>query len=218
MSEQKNDFIPDDPSQFYIANEVNILVIDDEQAICEVITRALEQPHLKISTVSKADEIETVLQNKEFSLIILDYVIPGMESPKLFELLRKYQPDSNLIVVTGFPSMDSALDSLRARAFDYLAKPFPIDKLRETVHRCLETRGLLRISETALKENLGKCIRDRRKGLGLTLAQMSARTKVSLGYLSQIELGKNSASIETLYRISLGLGIKLSELFTLIRA
>ena len=48
---------------------------------------------------------------------------------------------------------------------------------------------------------------------GLTLAQMAQRTGVSLGYLSQIELGKNSASIETLYRITLGLGMKMSELF-----
>lgn len=51
-----------------------------------------------------------------------------------------------------------------------------------------------------------------------TLAQLSDRTKVSLGYLSQIELGKNSASIETLYKICLGLGIKMSELFIAIRA
>jgi transcriptional regulator with XRE-family HTH domain len=69
------------------------------------------------------------------------------------------------------------------------------------------------MSEEALRESLGAAIRERRKGLGLTLAQMAARTDVSLGYLSQIELGKNSASIETLYRICLALGIKMSELF-----
>jgi transcriptional regulator with XRE-family HTH domain len=69
------------------------------------------------------------------------------------------------------------------------------------------------MSEAALREALGAAIRERRKGLGLTLAQMTQRTGVSLGYLSQIELGKNSASIETLYRISLGPGMKMSELF-----
>jgi transcriptional regulator with XRE-family HTH domain len=69
------------------------------------------------------------------------------------------------------------------------------------------------LTEAALRESLGSAIRERRKGLSLTLAQMAQRTGVSLGYLSQIELGKNSASIETLYRISLGLGIKMSELF-----
>ena len=69
------------------------------------------------------------------------------------------------------------------------------------------------MSETALRESLGNAIRERRKNFGLTLAEMAKRTGVSLGYLSQIELGKNSASIETLYRISLGLGVKMADLF-----
>jgi transcriptional regulator with XRE-family HTH domain len=69
------------------------------------------------------------------------------------------------------------------------------------------------MTEEALRESLGNAIRERRKALGLTLSNMSDRTNVSLGYLSQIELGKNSASIETLYRICLALGMKMSELF-----
>src|SRR5262249_46510793 len=101
----------------------------------------------------------------------------------------------------------------RARTYDYLTKPFQVAHLQRVVTRCLEGRGLLRMSEAALRESLGAAIRERRKGLGLTLAQMSRRAGGSLGYPSQIELGKNSASIETLYRISLGLGLKLSDLF-----
>src|SRR5206468_8308824 len=95
----------------------------------------------------------------------------------------------------------------------YLAKPFQPEELKKVVMRCLESRGLLRLSEDALREQVGTAIRDRRKALGLTLADLAKRTNVSLGYLSQIELGKNSASIETLYRISLGLGVKLADLF-----
>jgi DNA-binding XRE family transcriptional regulator len=117
------------------------------------------------------------------------------------------------VVVTGYPSIDSALNCLRARTYDYLTKPFEIGKLQEVVHRCLESKGLLRMTEEALRGALGAVIRERRKSLGLTLEKLAERTDVSLGYLSQIELGKNSASIETLYRISLGLGIKLADLF-----
>jgi transcriptional regulator with XRE-family HTH domain len=54
--------------------------------------------------------------------------------------------------------------------------------------------------------------------MGLTLKELSDRTKISLGYLSQIELGKNSASIETLYKISVGLGLRMSELFQAVQA
>ncbi len=95
--------------------------------------------------------------------------------------------------------------------------PFQVDHLREIVVRCLESKGLLRMTEDALREALGAAIRERRKALGFTLSNMSERTGVSLGYLSQIELGKNSASIETLYRICLALGMKMSDLFTAIQ-
>lgn len=203
---------------FYCPSDVKILIIDDETAICQVIERALAQPHFSIESVSQHDMIDAALQNGSYSLIIMDYVLPGIDPNALFDKVKQNQPDASVIVMTGYPSVDSALNSLRARAYDYITKPFDINKLRDTVHRCLESKGILRMSEDALRENLGKVLRERRKGMELTLAQLSDRTKVSLGYLSQIELGKNSASIETLYKICLGLGIKMSELFIAIRA
>src|SRR4029078_9329660 len=163
-------------------------------------------------------KIAPALENSGYNLIILDYVLPGIDPSTLFDKIKTYQCEASVIVMTGYPSVDRALNSLRARAYDYITKPFDINKLRETVHRCLEAKGVLRMSEDALRETLGKVLRERRKNLDLTLAQLSDRTKVSLGYLSQIELGKNSASIETLYKICLGLGIKMSELFIAIRA
>ena len=72
-------------------------------------------------------------------------------------------PNDRLIVVTAYPSIDSALTCLRARSYDYLTKPFPIMQLQKTVMRCLEGRGLLRMSEAALRESLGNAIRERRK-------------------------------------------------------
>jgi FixJ family two-component response regulator len=140
-------------------------------------------------------------------------VLPGLEPDQVFSWIRDAQPEANIVVVTGYPSVDSALNCLRARTYDYLTKPFQVDQLREIVFRCLESKGLLRMTEEALRESLGTAIRERRKALSLTLSNMSDRTGVSLGYLSQIELGKNSASIETLYRICLALGMKMSELF-----
>src|SRR5438552_1890323 len=174
---------------------------------------ALAPNDFKVDAVSEPQEMEVAIRSQPYHVVILDYVIPGLESQQVLEWVRQYQADASIIVVTAYPSVDSALNCLRARTYDYLTKPFPIAHLQRTVMRCLEGRGLLRMSESALRESLGAAIRERRKALGLTLAQMAQRTGVSLGYLSQIELGKNSASIETLYRISLGLGIKMAELF-----
>jgi len=197
----------------YCAGEVRVLILDDDHAVCRVIQAALAPHEFKIDSLSEAGPIEEALKTRLYHVIILDYVIPGLECEQVLEWLRLYQPEASIIVVTAYPSIDSALQCLRARTYDYLTKPFQIVHLQKVVLRCLESKGLLRMSESALKEALGNVIRDRRKHLGLTLAEMARRTGVSLGYLSQIELGKNSASIETLYKISLGLGLKMSELF-----
>jgi DNA-binding response OmpR family regulator len=200
------------------SGEIRILILDDDPATCAVIQAALSNRDFQIDTVSDPMLVESVLSRKNhYHLIIMDYVIPGLEPDQVFGWVRDNQPEANIVVVTGYPSVDSALNCLRARTYDYLTKPFQVDHLREIVVRCLESKGLLRMTEEALRESLGAAIRERRKALGFTLSNMSERTGVSLGYLSQIELGKNSASIETLYRICLALGIKMSELFTAVQ-
>jgi CheY-like chemotaxis protein len=202
-----------DSGNLYCSGEVRILVLDDDESVCRVMQAALAPGEFKVDAVSDSTVMEATLRSRQYHVIILDYCIPGLESKQVLEWVRELQADASIIVVTAYPSMDSALNCLRAGTYDYLTKPFQVAHLQKIVTRCLESKGLLRMSEAALRESLGNAIRERRKTLSLTLAQMAQRTGVSLGYLSQIELGKNSASIETLYRISLGLGLKMSELF-----
>jgi DNA-binding NtrC family response regulator len=194
-------------------NNVRVLIVDDDDAIARLIQSALVRHEFGIDVVSETHLIEEQLRTHHYQLIILDYVLPGVESSQVLEWIQLYQSEASIIVVTAFPSMDSALHCLRAHTFDYLTKPFAVEDMRRSVLRCLESRGLMRLSEHALKQRLGVTIRERRKALGLTLAETAERASVSLGYLSQIELGKNSASIETLYRIALGLQIRLADLF-----
>ncbi len=203
----------DEDRSLYCAGEVRILVADDDPRVGEVIQSALESKGFTIHVISQPGELRGQLEREQYHLIILDYVLPGLETGEVLNWINDTQLDTSIIVVTAYPSMDSALISLRAHTYDYLTKPFSIQLLADRVTGCLESRGLLRLSEKALRETLGGAIRERRKELGLTLAQMAERSGISLGYLSQIELGKNSASIETLYRISLGLGVRLGQLF-----
>ncbi|OAI53650.1 hypothetical protein AYO44_15805 [Planctomycetaceae bacterium SCGC AG-212-F19] len=200
-------------SGWQCVGEVNILILDDDPSVCEVMNAALAHPNYVLDVESDPGRMEARLQSKRYQLILMDYVIPGLQPEQIFGWVQRHQADASIIVVTGYPSIDSALNCLRARTFDYITKPFQVSQLQDTVARCLESKGLLRMSEDALKQALGAVIRERRKARGLTLAQLAGRTRVSLGYLSQIELGKNSASIEMLYRISLGLGIKMADLF-----
>ncbi len=204
---------PAEAHGLYRSGEVRILILDDDPNVCRVIQAALAANEFKMVVVSEPAAVEAALRQPAYHLIILDYLLPGLEPEEVLAWVRDFQPEASLVVVTAYPPVDSTLAGLRTRTYDALTKPFPIAQLQKTVLRCLEGRGLLRMSETALRTALGVAIRERRKALGYTLAEMAQRTGVSLGYLSQIELGKNSASIETLYKISLGLGIKMAELF-----
>lgn len=200
-------------NRMYSAGDVRILVLDDDPAIGRLVQASLHDHDFAIDVVTQPDAVERTLRETTYSVVILDYVLPGLDTEDVIRWIQETQKDACVIVITAFPSMDSALRCLRAHTYDYLTKPFQVDQLRKSVLRCLESRGLLRLSEQALREQLGSAIRERRKSLGLTLAEMAERTKVSLGYLSQIELGKNSASIETLYRIALGLRVRVADLF-----
>jgi DNA-binding NtrC family response regulator len=188
-------------------------VIDDDPAIGRLVKAAFAPHCFHVDTVADPERIDAQLRKRAYHVILLDYILPGLDSAQVMEMVRDLQPDASVIVITAYPSMDSALQCLRAHTYDYLTKPFQIEHLQRSVMRCLESRGLLRLSEEALREQLGAAIRERRKALGLTLAEMAKRTSISLGYLSQIELGKNSASIETLYRIALGLRVRMADLF-----
>lgn len=200
-------------ADFKAAGEIRILILDDDPSICSFIRQLLGSDGFMIDALSDPSQVEGWLKGQQYHLIIMDYILPGLSADQIFAWVRDHQRDASVIVVTAYPTVESALNCLRARTYDYLTKPFQPDQMRNLVVRCLESKGLLRMTEEALRETLGNVIRDRRKFLKMTLQQMSERTSVSLGYLSQIELGKNSASIETLYRICLALGIKMSELF-----
>ena len=200
--------------QLECVGEVHILVIDDDEMTCRVIRDALAHKDIRIHTVSDQSRVEsTIRELNPLHLVVLDYVLPGLSAEQVLSWLQQHQPGAEVIVITGYPTVEGAQTALRARVYDYITKPFQLAHLREVVVKCLEGRGLLRMSVTALREAVGAVIRERRKALNLTLSDMVRKTNLSLGYLSQIELGKNSASIETLYRISLALGVRLAELF-----
>jgi CheY-like chemotaxis protein len=218
VSAEESAMRPPESSHFYSAGDVRVLVIDDDPAIGRLVQAALDGHDFRIDVVSDPAMIAAQLAQHPYHVIVLDYVLPGADSTLVMQMIRDLQSDASVIVITAYPSMDSALHCLRAHTYDYLTKPFQVDQLKRSVLRCLEARGLLRLSEEALREQLGAAIRERRKAMSLTLADMAKRTGVSLGYLSQIELGKNSASIETLYRVALGLRVRVADLFQAVQA
>lgn len=190
---------------------LRMLAVDDEEVYVRTYQRYFGKRGFRVDAATTLRQFEEYLAECHHHIILLDYYLELaddgiVDGERLMRLIEQHDRDASVLVVTGRPSLDGAVVSLRQRAFDYLTKPIRIEELATAVDRALEAKGLIRLSASQLQQEIGQRIRDSRKELSLTLAQLSERTGLSVGFLSQIELGKNSASVETLYRIACALG------------
>ena len=103
-----------DVGGLYRAGEVRVLILDDDPSVCNLMNAALAPNGFKIDVVSDPAEMEAVLRGGPYHVVILDYVIPGLDPEHLLDTIKEHQAEASIVVITAFPSMDSALHCLRA--------------------------------------------------------------------------------------------------------
>ncbi|MBU1534506.1 response regulator [Myxococcota bacterium] len=192
---------------------MNILVIDDERDICDFLSEFLMQEGHVVETLSDATEAIEHLKNNSYHLVILDLMMPKVSGMDILEQVRTFDEDLAIIILTGYPSVESAADSIEYGVSAYIKKPFSIDELRTTLYRIAQKKGLLFEKESELHKVIGENIRNERKARNLTLKQLARRTQLSISLLSQIERGESSPSISSLYKISNALSVSIASLF-----
>jgi DNA-binding NtrC family response regulator len=194
---------------------LRLLSVDDERTYIETYRKYFAKRGFEVFIANNVQEFSEHLKARHHHIILLDYYLDNdhVDGDALMQMVEQQDSDASVIVVTGRPSLDTAVVSIRQRAFDYLSKPVKVDDLAHAVNRALEAKGLLRPSASELQRRIGEKIREGRKKQALTLTQLAQRTGLSVGFLSQIELGKNSASVDTLYRIARALGLHPGDFF-----
>lgn len=194
--------------------EIKVLIIDDDESICEYLQTLLVKDGYQAKAVQDPLKGLELLKNEHFHLLILDLMMPQIDGISLLEQIREMDLDIAVVVFTGYPSVDTAVKSLKLNVSDYLQKPLGVNEFRATIKRVLKQKGLLLDPEDVLHRRIGSRIRIKRKDLGLTLKQLSNRTAVSVSMLSMIERAESSASISTLYRIAAALETPIEKFFT----
>lgn len=194
-------------------HDINILVIDDDKDICESLKKILALDSYKIKTISKPKRALLELQKKTYHLIILDLKMPEIRGEDLLKEIRKINPDISVIILTAYPSVDSAVQALQNHVFDYVKKPFKINEIRDKVRSALRSKMLILEPEEELNMKIGMKVRELRGENRLTLKQLAERTNLSVSLISQIERAESAASISTLNKIVTALNIKLKVLF-----
>ena len=192
---------------------VRVLVVDDDPAICEYMQTFLAKDGYEVTTETDPTAVEEEVKRGGYHLVVLDLMMPKMDGIELLTRIRKIDSDIAVVIFTGYPSLETAVQSIKLDALDYLRKPFVPEELREVLDRVMKKKGLLRTPEENLHRFNGETIRGLRKGRNLTLKQMSRRTNLSVSLLSQIERAESSASISSLYKIASSLDVPIGELF-----
>lgn len=192
---------------------VRILVVDDERAICDYVQTLLESDGYQVKTLSDPTLVEDEVRTGGYHLIILDLMMPKLDGIEVLGRIRKIDTDIAVVIFTGFPNLESAVQSMKLDAVDYIKKPFNVDEFRDVIARVMHKKGLARTPVEQLQRVIGDTIRGLRKDKALTLKQMARRTGLSVSLLSQIERAESSASLESLYKIAVGLDSRVQDLF-----
>ena len=196
-----------------MAIDVNILIVDDDPEICAYMKTMLEATGYRVTTLSDPTLVVEQVRAEEFHVLIIDLMMPKMDGIELISQIRKIDSDVAIMVFTGYPSVETAVDALKLNVSDYVKKPFEIAEFREKIADILKKKGLLTDPEEDLHKTIGMNIRRIRKENALTLKQLARRTGLSVSLLSQIERAESSASVSSLYKVASGLKIRITTLF-----
>jgi DNA-binding NtrC family response regulator len=192
---------------------MRVLVVDDDREICDYMETFLSKDGLEVKTLSDPEEAAEEVKNGGYHMVVLDLMMPKMDGVEVLQRIRKVDSDVAVVIFTGYPSLETAVQSMKLDAVDYLKKPFDPDEFREVVNRVMRKKGLLRSPEENLHRVIGETVRNLRKEANLTLKQMARRTGLSVSLLSQIERAESSASISSLYKIASALDVRIQDLF-----
>jgi len=193
--------------------QLSILVVDDDPDVREYLRDFLTSEGYAVTTVEDPTAVVEELRRNDYHVIVLDLMMPKLSGIDLLSRIREVDDDVAVIILTGFPSLETAASSIEHDVSAYIRKPFAVKDFREAMQRIAKKKGLHLSKEEELHACIGRTIRELRKSRGLTLKQLARRTELSVSLLSQLERAESSASVSSLYKVATALDVKITELF-----
>jgi len=130
----------------------NIVVIDDEESICDGCRLSLTDLGFAVEIFLKGGEAIQAIQQGDYDLVLLDIKLPDMDGMEILKQVLKEKPDTKVIMMTGYASVENAVNAMKLGAFDYLSKPFSADELILSVERAMASKRLAEENRTLRKQ------------------------------------------------------------------
>ncbi|HLG93409.1 MAG TPA: response regulator [candidate division Zixibacteria bacterium] len=119
-------------------SEKSVLVVDDELLIRDLLYDFFLEKGYKVSVADSGSVALDKLGKQSFDVLLVDLKMPAMDGIEFIKEVRRKKIDTPVVIITGFPSLETALDALRQRVHDYIIKPFNINQLFATVRRAVD--------------------------------------------------------------------------------
>jgi DNA-binding NtrC family response regulator len=165
----------------------------------------------EVRSFGTPEELLSSAETRVPDIVLLDMKMGPVTGDRVVEQLLQRWPGMCIIIVTGYPSLEDMRATFKLRIFDYLAKPFSLSQLRQTLQNAIEQFSLGQTPQDRLRERLGHRIKLLRVEKNWSLKDLAAWTKLSVSQISSIERGANLPSIESLLAICRAFGRKPSE-------
>ena len=120
-----------------------ILVVDDEEVVCRFLKRVLDGERSDVEVCHGGPQAIARLEEDSFDLVITDLKMPGVDGIGVLSKAKELDPLCEVIIVTAYASVESAVEVMKLGAYDYISKPFNVDRIRLVVDKALEKRRLL---------------------------------------------------------------------------
>ena len=140
------------------SNLLSLLVIDDERAIREACREVATSLGYEVSTAESAERAFRLLEEKAHDIVLLDLRLPGASGFEALHRLRESNPDIVVVVMTGYATVSSAVETMKVGAFDYMTKPFSLEDLRTRLARVashLEGKSESRLQRARMRNKMG---------------------------------------------------------------
>ena len=112
-----------------MTEQTKILVVDDEEVVRRSYVRTLAGEHCSVEEVWNGKEALQAMGRRPFDVVLLDLRIPGMDGMAVLKTIKEKWPESEVIIITGYPGVESAKEAVTLGAYDYLAKPVDPDQV-----------------------------------------------------------------------------------------
>jgi DNA-binding NtrC family response regulator len=115
--------------------KLRIMVLDDEPIVCKRLKPALEKQGHEVDAFTQSSEAMEQIKQVNYDIIITDLKMKGVDGMQLLSEAKSRSPETEVIVITGFATMETAKESFHKGVFDFIAKPFKLSEIQEVVSR-----------------------------------------------------------------------------------